>query len=181
MSKITLGQTFRSWLELWQSLQSDLNAMFTELFGYDQLSYKILASDVINNNATPNTLQDITGLSFPVLAGKTYYFYAMIPYTAAVTTTGSRWTVNGPSSPTNLHYTSRYPLTTTTETFNYATAYQVPAGCNTDSMVAGNVATIEGYITPSVDGIVTMQFASEITASAITAKAGAKLQYQRIL
>lgn len=32
MSRITLGSSFRHWLDLWQSLQSDLNAMFTELY-----------------------------------------------------------------------------------------------------------------------------------------------------
>jgi hypothetical protein len=60
-------------------------------------SVALLASDVTNNNATLNTIQDVTGLSFPVVSGQRYWFRFCIPYTAAATTTGSRWTINGPS------------------------------------------------------------------------------------
>ena len=38
-----------------------------------------LTADVTNNNANGNTLQDVTGLSFNVLAGIFYRFYAMFP------------------------------------------------------------------------------------------------------
>lgn len=38
------------------------------------LSSVVLGSDQVNNNATANTMQDVTGLSFPVLTNKTYYF-----------------------------------------------------------------------------------------------------------
>lgn len=42
-----------------------------------------LAADVVNNNGVANTMQDVTGLSFPVLAGQTYWFRFAINYTAA--------------------------------------------------------------------------------------------------
>jgi hypothetical protein len=160
--------------------QSFLNSMFTELYARPTYGEAILAIDVANANATPNTLADVTGLSFPVLTGKTYWFRATIPFTSAATTTGSRWTVNGPTA-TMLNYKSKYPITVTTETTNFATAYQIPAACNTDSLTAGNVAEIEGYIKPSADGIVQIQFASEVTVSAITAKAGAILNWKQTL
>lgn len=72
------------------------------------LNLVVLASDVTNNNATANTIADVTGLSFSVTAGETYHFEFFIPYTAAATTTGSRWSINGPASPTMLNYTSQY-------------------------------------------------------------------------
>lgn len=76
-----------------------------------------LAADVTNNNGVANTIADVTGLSFPVLSGKRYKFRFVIRYTAAATTTGSRWSINGPST-TELVYRARYSLTTTSSTID---------------------------------------------------------------
>lgn len=130
-----------------------------------------LASPVTNNNAVANTIADVTGLSFPVTTGLRYKFYFYITYTSAATTTGSRWAINGPST-TELNYFSKYTLTATSETTNYAVAYNIPAASNASSLTAGNVARIEGIIKPSADGTVTARFASEISGSAVVALAG---------
>jgi hypothetical protein len=145
------------------------------------LSSTVLASNVINNNATANTIADVTGLNFPVTAGKTYWFQFHIQYTAQATTTGSRWAINGPTT-TRLNYISEYSLTTTTSTRNAQnTAYDLPAASNASSaLTTGNWATIEGMITPSADGTVTARFASEIANSAITALAGSVVYYQQL-
>jgi hypothetical protein len=94
-------------------------------------------------------------------------------YTAQATTTGSRWCINGPASPTNLNYHSFYTSTTTARTNNEGlTTYNVPGSCNTSSGTTGsNIAEIEGIITPSANGTVIARFASEVAGSAITAKA----------
>jgi len=104
-----------------------------------------------------------------------------VPYTAAATTTGSRWSINGPGSPTLLHYRSEYTLTATSVTANSATAYDIPAASNATSLTAGNIATIWGIIKPSSDGTVVARFASEVSSSAIVAKAGATLRWVRVL
>jgi len=83
------------------------------------LTAVVLGSDVTNNNAVANTIQDVTGLSFPVVAGNTYSFEFNIIYTAAATTTGSRWSINGPASPTILCYTSEYSLAATTTIWSH--------------------------------------------------------------
>ena len=141
----------------------------------------VLASDVTNNNASANTIADVTGLSFSVTSGQTYMFRFMILYTAAATATGSRWSINGPASPTLLNYRSNYSLTSTTETLNSGqTAYDVPSGANATSVAtAGNLAIIEGIITPSASGTVIARFASEVSSSAIVAKAGSILEWIR--
>jgi hypothetical protein len=141
----------------------------------------VLASDVTNNNATANTIADVTGLSFAVVGGETYQFEFTIYYTAAATTTGSRWSINGPGSPTQLAYSSYYTLTATSQTVNYATAYDIPAASNATSLTAGNVAFIIGVIRPSGNGTVIARFASEISSSAIVAKAGSLLKWVRTL
>ena len=145
------------------------------------MSAAVLASDVVNNNATANTIASVTGLSFPVLAGKTYYFRFMIQYSAAATTTGSRWSITGPTT-TRLNYQSEYSLTATTTTSGRQfTTYDLPAGSNaTSATTAGNMADISGMITPSADGDVIARFASEVSNSAITALAGSVVYYQQL-
>jgi len=145
------------------------------------LNVAVLAADVVNNNASLNTIADVAGLSFPVTAGQTYWFEFTIPYTAQATTTGSRWSINGPASPTLLNYRSEYTLAAATTTVNSATAYDTPAASNATSLAAGNVATIWGFINPSGNGNVIARFASEIANSAITAKAGATVRWMRVI
>lgn len=141
----------------------------------------ILAADVTNNNATANTIADVTGLSFAVLSGRYYWFRFVIDYTAAAGTTGSRWSITGPTT-TRLAYRSSYSLTTTTETVNSGlNAYDLPAAANaTSPSTAGNIAVIEGYIQPSADGTVIARFASEISSSAIVAKRGSIVEYMDV-
>ncbi len=152
-----------------------------------EINLVVLASPVTNNNATANTIADVTGLSFPVNAGETYRFHAMVWYTAAATTTGSRWSINGPASPTRLSYRSQYSLTATTETVNSGlSAYDLPAAANATSVQANgatvaNLAIIEGIITPSAAGNVVIRFASEVASSAIVALAGSKIEWTRVL
>lgn len=142
-----------------------------------EMSRVLLANDVVNNNAIANTIADVTGLSFPVTSGKLYYFRFVIFYDAAATTTGSRWAINGPSA-SYLAGLSRYGLTATSETLNYFNAYNIPAAANATSVgTTGNIAIIEGYITPSAAGDVIARFASEVSASTITAKAGSYVEY----
>ena len=137
----------------------------------------ILANDVVNNNASANTIADVTGLSFPVTSGKLYYFKFTIMYDAAATTTGSRWAINGPTT-TYLAAMSRYGLTATSETVNHFNAYNTPAAANATSVsTSGNVAVIEGFLQPSAAGDVIARFASEVSSSAITAKAGSMVEY----
>jgi hypothetical protein len=146
------------------------------------LNTVVLSSDVTNNNASANSIADVTGLSFSVTSGETYWFRFAIDYTCNATTTGSRFSVNGPSA-TRLSYSSRYSLTTTSETQNTGlTAYDLPAASNgTSATIAGNQAYVEGHITPSANGTLIARFASEVSSAAIVAKAGSLLQWIRTI
>ena len=140
-----------------------------------------LTADVTNSNATANTIQDVTGLSFAVLASKLYSFEFNIVYTAAATTTGSRWAINGPAF-TYLDYSSEYSLTTTTTTRNaLLQVYDSPAASNANSATTGNnYCVIKGVIQPSSDGTLIARFASEIANSAIVAKVNSFVRYRQI-
>lgn len=146
------------------------------------LTAVVLGSDVINNNAVANTMQEVTGLGFNVTAGNKYYFKFIIPYTAAATTTGSRWGVSSASAITLLSFTSEYTLTSTTSTRNeMVQAYDSPASSNASSVVSSNICIMEGFFIPTSNGSLMARFASEVSASAITAKAGAVCYYQQTL
>ena len=146
-----------------------------------EINLVVLAADVTNNNAVANSIADVTGLSFPVVAGQSFQFEFFIDYTAAATTTGSRWSINGPAF-SRLAYCSQYSLTVTGHTLNNLVAYNMPAASSASSAAtAGNFAYISGFITPSADGNVIARFASEIAGSAIVAKAGSLLKWVRTL
>lgn len=143
----------------------------------------VLGSDVINNNGTANTIQDVTGLSFSVTAGKRYWFKFVIFYTAAATSTGSRWCVNCTAgTAAELSMISEYSLTTTTSTRNAnIQAFDSPAACNaTSAATTNNMAIMEGIFTPTANGTFIARFASEVLSSAITAKAGSAVFYQQL-
>lgn len=142
----------------------------------------VLAADVVNNNASANTIASVTGLGFPVKAGKKYQFRFEIAYDAAATTTGSRWSITGPAGGT-MRYRSEYSLTTTTRTLNDGlNAYDTPAASNATSAATGsNIAIVEGFIEPAASGTVTARFASEVSSSAITAKAGSVCYFHEVL
>ena len=138
----------------------------------------VLQEDVANSaNAT---YASVTGLSFAVEADLTYRFRFVIPYTAAAGTTGSAWAISGPATPTAVYVRSSYPSAATTITQNAVNDYNLPAGGNGDTP-AGAVAFIEGMIVPSAAGTVIARFLSDVNASAITAKAGATLEWSRVL
>jgi hypothetical protein len=134
-----------------------------------------LGSDVINNNAVANTLQDVTGLSFDVVAGVRYKFEAYIIYDSAATATGSRWALNGPAL-TRLFLITEYTLTATSTTRNIQSTYNGGATGAT-SILTGNLCLMQGIIECSAAGTVVVRFASETANVAITAKSGSSLEW----
>ena len=136
----------------------------------------MLNADVNKANTVGNVLEDIPGLAFDVVAGVTYRFFAIIPYTSTAGNNGTRWTINTPASAL-LSYVSRYTQTTNTETVNYLSGPNLPASCNNNSLLTGNMATLQGVIRPTANGTVQVRFTGELGGPTITVKAGASLEW----
>lgn len=157
---------------------------FENIMGYNNIEgidSVVLNSDVINNDVTANTISNVTGLSFPVISSKTYWFRFIIPFTSPVATTGSRFSINGPAT-SALYYYSYIPSGTGTFVANLGlSTYDSPATTTSASPNTNNaVAIIEGIVTFSANGDLIARFSSEVSNSAITAKAGAIVQYKQL-
>lgn len=145
-------------------------------------SIATLTGDVVNDDATANTLKDITGpddsLAFAVEANATYEFEFVIYYAAAATTTGSRWALNGPTAPSMKVYGSQ------SESSAYATRSIFHNAYNAGSVSAGsaldlNVAILRGVMGFSAAGTLIARFASEVASSAITVKSTSYVLYRK--
>jgi hypothetical protein len=137
-------------------------------------------ADVANSAA--DTLADFTGLTYAVDAGDKYRFRAVCHFSADATTSGSRWTINGPAATAaSTGYSSTVSLTATTQTTNHGlAAVQLPAAASASSAATtGNIAIVEGYYTPSTAGTFAIQFAAE--AGTITGLKGSTLEIMKVV
>lgn len=132
-----------------------------------------LASDVVNNNATANTIADVTGLSFPVVAGQRYTFLFALHHTADSTATGVRFSINGPTAD-EMCFRTIAPLSggTNKQPREGNTAYDFPTSINGTNLASGGIAYVEGYLAAAASGDVVARFASGTSGGAVTVLAG---------
>lgn len=144
-------------------------------------NFTILTNDVTNNNASANTMQDITGLSFPVTSGKTYWFKFNILFASAAAGNGNRFSINGPAT-SFLVYQSLLISSTSVAGLNISgmNSYDLPAAATTTSPIVGGSPWIEGIATFSASGTLIGRFASETAGFAIAAKAGSVVYYKQL-
>lgn len=138
----------------------------------------VLSGDVAT---TSSAFVDVTGLSFPVLANKTYKFKFIIYYTASATSVGTRFSLNGPSFATNglLYKTSVNIATSGGWAVQTQTAYNSGTATGSSYTTALNYCEIEGTIATTLAGNVIARFLTETaTTTTITVKGtGALISY----
>jgi len=135
----------------------------------------VIDSDVAN---TTTSFADATDLKFPVVNAGIYWFKFVVDYTAAATTTGSKWSINGPSA-SRLNYQEKFVNSSTTESYQPGyTTYDT--GVVTGASTTSALAFIEGFITASASGDVICRFASEVGGSAITVKSGSFVEFVQL-
>lgn len=143
----------------------------------------LVTSDV--TNAT-TSFADITGLTYAVKSGKRYTFEAHLTHQTNATTTGSRFGVNGPASPTVLmasQISGETPgIAATNIAIGSATAYDTAMAESTTGPGATNaLAIVMGYIQPSADGTFALRCASEVAvAGGLVIKAGSWMRIREV-
>lgn len=124
---------------------------------------------------TATTLADITGFSFPVLAGREYQVDVSLVFTSAATTTGWQVGWSGPAM-TSLLSVCEYQSSATAWTTNTITATTMPAN-HTATSAAYATSTrilmrIRGHFVPSAAGTLQLRLTTQVGSSAITAVRG---------
>jgi hypothetical protein len=134
--------------------------------------------NVTNVLPLANSLSNIIQLSFTAVSNKVYKIRAVIYFTTASTNTGSRWCITGPTNNTIAVFKSEWTLNATNSTRNaMVQGLNLPSACNASSAVGANLATIEGFMRLSTNGVVSVAFASEVANSAVVAQTGSTLEY----
>jgi hypothetical protein len=108
------------------------------------------------NTVLADTYGDVAGLNWYVNAGEVYEFKAVVVYDASATNEGASFAINGPTA-TVKSYVVTVP-SGATPTTSYANAYDLPAAAASDSaFTTDNIAIIEGVVSPSADGTVSVR------------------------
>lgn len=137
----------------------------------------VVVADVVNANAVANTLQDVTGLTIALLAGKTYRVRAWIVYTAAASSTGARFALAGPAG--TLAAQSWTPAGSTSIVGNNHNAYNGGAPAS-GSLTGNNLAVVEAMLITTAAGDLIVRFSSEVASSAVTVKPGSFVEIQEV-
>jgi hypothetical protein len=142
------------------------------------ISYVLKDTDQSTNS---NAFVSLTGLEFPVVAGKSYWFRFTIPYDVTNTATGSAFAITGPSAVNLYYYTDVSSGVNARFAQRGITIYDGTLASTTSSQITGNIATVEGVVTPTASGNITARFRhQELSSVFVTQKAGAFVQYIEI-
>lgn len=136
-------------------------------------SLTVLESDVASTAST--SYQNVTGFSFPVVAGERYRFYALLYYTASAATIGARFAATGPAGA--LVYNASIPSGAAANTMINGVGNDQGTVATASASATGNVAEISGICIPTADGTFQLRFAPETaTANGIIIKRGSTLE-----
>ena len=146
-------------------------------------SINILAS----NEANATTALVTSALGFDVVAAASYYFRFVIRYTvASASLTGACFGLTGPAL-TSLIFNetqgqnSAVALLGNVSIVAYDTPATAAAAGATNSNPNGNIAILEGFITCSSAGRISLRWASETAGQAVTLIAGSNVTFKRVL
>jgi hypothetical protein len=150
----------------------------------------VLQNDVpiTTGSIVPGDLMDVTGLSFPVVSGKTYAFRFKAFFNVPNSAVGFSVSINGPTA-SLLAFTSGATNNASTAGFApynivYATTYdQLPATGGGASTFAGiNYAFLEGIVTPSANGTIVFRAKKDSPLGTLicTAKKGSYVEYSEV-
>jgi hypothetical protein len=114
--------------------------------GSNGIGYVARALKTADQLAIGTTFADVTDMALPIAANTAYLFEFGIVADADATTTGIDIAVNGPASPTSLHYTVEYWTGTTAIAFRGYTAYDGSTGSTASNGAAPKLYIVRGVV-----------------------------------
>lgn len=170
----TLYELIKITLVAGASLEYIEGVGFFVVTNVDKLNVNLrVTADVVNSTTSA---ADITGLTYPVEAGKNYVIEARLIVQTAATTTGAQLSVNGPAM-TNFRVTALQVVTgsATAAVMSAPVADTTTVDAIIITQTTGPTATVpmivSGGFTPSAAGTIAMRVRSEVATSAVTVKA----------
>lgn len=148
-----------------------------------EAEFYVKATDLANSTTS---LADVTDLIAAVDASRTYAFEAFLVWQSAATTTGIKLSVNTPAAVTTLAFAREIMRSGAVSTDGLESEMVLAADGGTvtadvDAANTNRMARLSGVLINGVNaGNLTVRFASEVGASAVTIKTGSWFRVQRI-
>ena len=131
------------------------------------------------NTVLADTYGNVVGLNWYGKAGEVYEFKAVIVYDVTAATEGASFAMNGPAA-TVKSYVVTVP-SGATPTTSFANAYDLPAAAAGDSaFTTDNIAIIDGVISPSADGTISVRGIGSTTNTVTVQAASSYIAWKRI-
>lgn len=158
--------------------QAEFEAATLHIGGEETL---VTTADVANSTTT---FADITGLSFAVVANKTYIFEAWLIFQSSTSTVGIKVAGNGPASPTAFVLNAHIPINITlyaSDSMLASRAYDTGTpSVSVDTINANLLCEVRGILRNGASaGTFALRFAAE-AAGTVTIKAGSVLRYKQV-
>jgi hypothetical protein len=134
--------------------------------------------DVTNSTTT---FANITGLTFTIGVNEDFIFEAWVIFQSNTATTGIKFAVNGPASPTAVVIQTRIPISLVSITLGGARAYDSgTASASVDTINSNLLARVVGIIrNGSTAGTFAIRFAAE-TTGIVKVMTGSVLRYRKV-
>lgn len=142
----------------------------------------VLSADVSNSNATANTYEDVTGLSFPIATTGTYWYKVTALLSVNIINRLGSLALNGPTTSFLAQHT--YVANTNINfIFSSVTGYNLPATAIASSAptTATTTMILEGILTATATGTAQVRHLCSTANGVLTTKAGTTLQYYKVL
>lgn len=143
----------------------------------------VTPADVTNATIT---FANVTGLTFNMLANKTYIIEAWLIFQSSATATGIKFALNGPASPVAVAMLAHIPIALTL----YASCVTLASRAYDTGTPSVSVDTANANLLAKIDGLVrnganagtlAIRFACEVaTSPGVTVKAGSVLRYRQV-
>lgn len=136
----------------------------------------VTGSAVSDNDNSPASPSNITGLAWPAIANVPVLFRCKIITTATGAGQSVRFDITGPAVTAVTFQLERASTGPGNREYDTVTALSTLTAVGT-SLATASVATLEGVLRPSADGTFQVRIEPEVDANAVTAEIGSVCEY----
>ncbi len=141
------------------------------------LSRTVLTSNV-STSALSTALVDVTGLTFPIVAGNTYKFTAYLIHTTTAANTGLKWAVNADVAIASIAYRTLQNSGLVNGFFIHHANTLNSASSNTGATQTNQINSIEGILVANNTGTAIIRFGKSVAnAGTLTVISGSFVEY----